>query len=255
MAQEVFRRYEKKYLLSKDQYRQLMIRFGGIMELDQYGRHRIGNIYLDTPDYRLIRTSLEKPVYKEKVRLRGYGDFWDREEEGRVFLEVKKKYEHVVYKRRIEMGYAEARRYLYEGIRPDRQDQIFLELDHCIRQYGLKPMAYIGYERMAYTFTKISDLRVTFDRDILGRGRDLELTCGAYGNALLEPGQVLMEIKVPGAVPLWMSQTFSELEIFPVSYSKYGRFYRGRKMEEICDRRGAAGDAGNGRRDEKESAA
>lgn len=224
MAQEVFQRYEKKYLLSKEQYRQIMLRFGGILELDRYGRHRIGNIYLDTPDYRLIRTSLEKPVYKEKVRLRGYGEFWEMD--GRVFLELKKKYDHVVYKRRIEMEYEEAWQYLYGGIRPERQDQIFQELDFCIGKYGLKPMAYIAYERMAYTCSGDSGLRVTFDQDILGRSDDLELTYGAYGKCLLDPGQVLMEIKVPGAVPLWMSQTFSELGIFPTSYSKYGRFYR-----------------------------
>lgn len=255
MAQEVFRRYEKKYLLSKGQYRQLMMRLSGILEPDRYGRDRIGNIYLDTPDYRLIRTSLEKPVYKEKVRLRGYGDLRDGEGGDRVFLEVKKKYDHVVYKRRIEMGYEEARGYLYEGIRPDRQDQIFQELDHCIRMYGLKPMAYIGYERTAYTFAGIRDLRVTFDRDILGRDRDLELTYGAYGKALLEPGEVLMEIKIPGAVPLWLSRTFSELGIFPVSYSKYGRFYRSRQLADAPMPRISKDMAGDGGRRGKESAA
>lgn len=224
MAQEIFQRYEKKYLLTEEKYRQMMLLLDGILELDQYGRHTISNIYFDTPDYQLIRTSLEKPVYKEKVRLRGYGQLQDDSAE--VFLELKKKYDSVVYKRRMEMSLGEARAYLYEGICPSRQDQIFQELDYCMKRYDLKPMAYISYERMAYTCSRDPEVRVTFDRNLLGRSRELELGLGTFGMRLLEPEQVLMEIKVPGAVPLWMSRTFSDLGIFPTSFSKYGTFYQ-----------------------------
>lgn len=224
MAQEVFQRYEKKYLLSEAQYRQMMMLSEDKLELDQYGRHTISNIYFDTPDYQLIRTSLEKPVYKEKLRLRGYGCLLDDDTE--VFLELKKKYDSVVYKRRMGMSLREARAYLYEGACPLRQDQIFQELDFCMRRYSLRPMAYISYERMAYSCSFDPEVRVTFDRNILGRSRELELSLGAYGKKLLKPDHVLMEIKVPGAVPLWMSRIFSDLGIFPVSFSKYGTFYQ-----------------------------
>lgn len=224
MAQEIFKRYEKKYLLTGEQYQNLMLVLGGVLEMDCYGEHTICNIYLDTADYQLIRASIEKPVYKEKVRLRSYGRAAG--EDSTVFVELKKKFESVVYKRRMEMTLEEARKYLYYGIEPKCRGQVYWEVDYTVKRYGLKPMAYISYERCAYTCVWDQELRVTFDKHILGRSGELDLRAEAYGKELLEEGQVLMEVKMPGAIPLWLSKLFGELEIYSTSYSKYGTFYK-----------------------------
>lgn len=223
MAQVIFERYEKKYLLTEEQYQELMLILNGVMDMDRYGLNTISNIYLDTPDYEMIRTSLEKPVYKEKIRLRCYGT--DIDDSSPVFVEIKKKYASVVYKRRIEMSLETARKYLYYGIEPEVKGQIFNEVDYMIKRYGLRPAAYISYDRTAYTCQIDPELRVTFDRNIRGRLGELDLRVEPYGKCVLPRGCILMEIKIPGAMPVWFSRLLAEKKIFPVSYSKYGTFY------------------------------
>lgn len=223
MAQEVFKRYEKKYMLSLEQYHELISRMITRVEADRYGKHTICNIYFDTPDYRLIRQSLEKPVYKEKLRLRSYGVPGD---EDMVFLELKKKYDGVVYKRRVEMPLKEARKYLYYGIHPENPGQILKEIDYACQLYEARPMVYLAYERIAFFGKENPDLRITFDMNIRARDYNLELNRGTYGIPLLDSGKMLMEVKIPGAMPVWMSGLFSELKIYPVSFSKYGAYYR-----------------------------
>src|SRR5699024_4007412 len=97
MRQETFKRYEKKYILTEEQYACLMLVLGGMFQQDLYGRHKVCNVYFDTPDYRLIRSSIEKPVYKEKLRLRGYAETVGPD--STVYVELKKKFDSVVYKR------------------------------------------------------------------------------------------------------------------------------------------------------------
>lgn len=224
MAQTIFKRYEKKYLLTQEQYQRLMMVMRGILVPDQFGRYSISNIYLDTPDYELIRTSMEKPLYKEKMRLRSYGVLKERKEP--VFLELKKKYEGIVYKRRIQMTEEEAENYLQYGEEPGERGQIFHELDYARKRYGLQPKVCIFYDRTAYRCTENEELRITFDTNIRGRSDRLSLMDRADGEELLEPGLVLMEVKVPGAMPVWMGRSFSELEIYPASYSKYLTYYK-----------------------------
>lgn len=244
MAQEVFKRYEKKYLLTEAQYSSLMLVLNGMMDMDGYGRHTICNIYLDTPEYELIRTSIEKPAYKEKVRLRCYGSGID--DSSPVFVELKKKYESVVYKRRLEMTLETARKYLYYGINPGCQGQIFKEVDYTVRRYGLRPMAYISYEREAFTCPMDPELRVTFDREILGHLGELDLRVEPYGKCILPREMILMEVKIPGSMPVWMSRILAERGIFPVSYSKYGVFYEKYAYPALAAVREETGDSGFG---------
>lgn len=223
MAQEVFERYEKKYMLSAGQKERLMAAVKGRFVLDGYGRHQICNIYFDTPDYQLIRTSLQKPVYKEKLRLRSYG-ICRRDDP--VYLELKKKYCSVVYKRRTQLSLQEAGDYMAEGRKPPRTGQIFREADYTMKRYGLRPMVFISYEREAYSCGEESGLRMTFDQKILARDRDLRLDRAPYGTPLLEPGQTLMELKIPGAMPVWLSRILAGLAVYPVTFSKYGVYYQ-----------------------------
>lgn len=220
--QETFQRYEKKYLLNATQYEKLLPLIEEHMLLDQYGKHLICNIYFDTDNFDLIRTSVEKPVYKEKFRLRSYGVPSD---EDTVFLELKKKYDGIVYKRRVPMLLNEATEYLYHGNKPGNMGQIHKELDFTVQKYKLQPAVYLSYERMAYYGKEQADLRVTFDCNITARRELLDLQKGSFGTSLIKESEYLMELKIPESIPLWLSRALSENSIFPVSFSKYGTYY------------------------------
>ncbi len=222
--QDVFKRMEIKYLVDADQYEELMKRLEKIAAIDQYGETDILNIYYDTPDFSLIRASLEKPVYKEKLRLRTYGT---PKEDSTSFIEIKKKYQGVVYKRRIDAPYMNSKAYL-EGTEDQiRDSQIKSEIEAFRTGYrGLKPAMAISYKRIAMAGIGDPELRITFDREIRWRTDRLDLRVGAKGEDLLKPGQRLMEVKIANAFPIELARMFSELGIFPVSFSKYGRGYQ-----------------------------
>ncbi len=217
-----FKRIEKKYLLDKDKYIQLIDRLNPYIQLDEYGLHTICNVYFDTENFDLIRRSIDKPVYKEKLRLRSYGV---PKKDSQVFLEIKKKYRGVVYKRRVSLTLEEAESYLSNKCELS-EGQIEKEIDYFVKFYKPIPKIYIAYDRMAYFGKKESNLRITFDENIRSREDFLELKYGDAGKLLLDKGNKLMEIKVSGAIPFEISRVLSELEIFPVSFSKYGNVYK-----------------------------
>ena len=222
-TQMVFKRYEIKYLLDRKQKEKILKAMETYMALDSYGRSTIRNIYYDTDTYRLIRKSLEKPVYKEKLRVRSYRAVDAGDE---VFVELKKKYDGIVYKRRIAMAEGQASEYLSGMCAAPVQTQITQELDYFLQFYQtLAPRMFLSYEREAYYTKETSDFRVTFDENILWRETDLSLQKGIYGENLLKPGQALMEIKTPGNIPLWMVKVLSEERIRKTTFSKYGNAY------------------------------
>ena len=227
MMQEVFRRYEKKYLLTIPQYHTLLSKSKEYLSEDAFDSYSISNIYFDTPDFFLIRNSLERPLYKEKLRLRCYGEVTP---DSPVFLEIKKKYDRIVYKRRTSLTLSEAEDYLYRSIRPKEENQILKEIDWLFARYPLQPAIYLTYDRKAYCGREDPELRITFDTNIRAREECLYLQEGTDGAALLPEGMILMEVKIPNAMPLWMCHLFTELELRHCSYSKYGTYYR----EFIC---------------------
>jgi len=224
MSIYVFRRKEQKYLLTQAQRTALEDVLKLRMQPDRYGKSLVCNIYYDTPDYRLIRRSLEKPsVYKEKIRLRGYGTITP---ESQVFLEMKKKYKGVVYKRRISLQEQSAVSYMADVQATLDAGQIGRELDYFKQFYGsLRPAVYLSYERFAWHDPHGSDLRITMDQHILHRWDDLTLTVPPSGKDLLEPGQSLLEIKTAGGMPLWLTEVLTANQIRPTSFSKYGMAY------------------------------
>ncbi len=223
-TQMVFQRYEIKYLLTGKQREKIMAAMKPYMVLDQYGHSTIRNIYYDTDTYRLIRASLEKPVYKEKLRVRSYKLAGPEDE---VFVELKKKFDSVVYKRRIGFSQRCATEYLAGRAQPPIETQITNEIDYFLHFYKtLAPKVFLSYEREAYFTKEPSEFRVTFDENILWRETDLSLRKGIYGESILEPGQVLMEIKTPGNLPFWMVKVLSEEKIRRTTFSKYGTAYQ-----------------------------
>lgn len=223
-TQMVFKRYEIKYLVDRQQRKKILQAMEPYMELDQYGHSTIRNVYYDTDNYRLIRTSLEKPVYKEKLRVRSYGLAGPDDE---VFVELKKKYDLVVYKRRFSVAEKQAVEYLAGNASLPMETQITEEMDYFLQFYRtLAPKVFLSYEREAYYTREPGEFRVTFDENILWRETDLSLEKGIYGEGLLEPGQAIMEIKTPGNIPLWMVKILSEENIRKASFSKYGTAYQ-----------------------------
>ena len=244
--QAVFKRKEIKYLLSREKRNALLPILEAHMEPDAFAHSSISNLYYDTPDFRMVRRSLEKPMYKEKLRLRSYGT---PEDTSTVFPEIKKKAMGIVYKRRISLPYQEAVSFLsgqqiastdtcdgttQQIASTDMCDgttrQILHELDWMLASYkDLAPRVFLSYERDSYKGISDPSLRLTLDQDILFRTDRLDLREGAFGEAILLPDQTLMEVKISNAAPLWLAQALSEIGIFPVSFSKYGRAY-----ERIC---------------------
>ena len=221
--QMIFKRSEIKYMIDEDIFRKLMEVMKKYMIADAYGRSTVCSLYFDTPDYLLIRRSLDHPMYKEKLRLRSYGV---ANESTKVFVEIKKKYDSIVYKRRIAMKESEAQRYLLHHEKV-MSCQISDEIDYCMDHYeGLAPAVMLSYEREAYYAKDDHEFRITFDRNILWRDYDLSLCKGIYGNPILKEDQVLMEVKTAGAIPLWMVEFLSGNKIYKTSFSKYGTAYR-----------------------------
>lgn len=235
-VQKVFARSEMKYLVTADQRERIEDAMHGHMRSDEFGRSVVRSVYYDTPDNLLIRRSLSSPVYKEKLRLRSYSQ---ASEDSAVYAEVKKKYDSVVYKRRVKMSCGSAERYLcggwhdsMEGLPTDERKrflgtQVANEIDFMLERYGeLQAAAFVSCEREAFYALDDHEFRVTFDDNILGRDTDLSLMSGVGGISLLEPGQSLMEIKSGGAIPLWMCEELSRDRLFRTPFSKYGLIYR-----------------------------
>lgn len=222
--QAIFKRYELKYLITAEQKARIVKAMDQHMALDQYGRTTIRNIYFDTDSYRLIRHSIERPAYKEKLRIRSYKQ---ASPESTVFVELKKKYKHVVYKRRLSLSEEETVQWLSGKRHCSSDTQITKEIDYFFDYYKtLRPMVFLSYEREAYYSRTGDDFRVTFDENVLFRQEDLSLESEVWGTPVLKEGMVIMEIKCSGGMPLWMTHLLSEERIYKTSFSKYGTAYK-----------------------------
>ena len=231
MAINTFARKEIKFLLNMEQYENLMLTLQEYMEPDKYcvggQEYSIHNIYYDTLDDFLIRESLAKPYYKEKIRLRSY--YAAAKPDAPVFLEIKKKIGGIVTKRRVSMTLAESDEYLADGSKPEFDkyitEQVFRELDAFLEHYPIMPKQYISYRREAFFGKDDHDFRLTFDRMITERRYDLHLSYDSYGNQIIGENERLMEVKVSNSIPAWLVEKLSELKIYKTSFSKYGRAY------------------------------
>ena len=219
-----FERRELKYRITDAQRAALEAAFDARMVPDEHGESTICNIYYDTADYRLIRASLEKPTYKEKLRLRSYGV---TEPGGKAFLELKKKYKGIVYKRRITLPEDAAGEFIAGRAPLGEHGQIGREIEYFTAFYApLLPAVHLSYERSAWFSREDRDLRITFDKNIRFRQEDVSLTLPAGGRRILPEGESLMEIKAAAALPLWLVSELDTLGIYQSTFSKYGEAYK-----------------------------
>jgi len=218
MIQLTFKRYEIKYLLTDEQRKRLAILMDYYMVPDEWGPSTVCNVYYDTPSRLLVRRSAEHPDYKEKVRIRSYGV---KRSDAPVFVELKKKYDGVVYKRRCTMDVQRAQAML--SGHGDPQTQIECELDFTCRRYGgLEPAFFIAYDREAFYAKDDHEFRMTFDRRIRSRTTDMRLDVSSDGEQYLEDGLNLLEVKAGGAIPLWLTEYLNGEGLFKARFSKVG---------------------------------
>lgn len=231
MAINTFKRYENKYVLTREQYDIIMRRIHEQMRPDDFCRggamYQVNTIYYDTPGFDVIRRCMSFPGYKEKLRMRSYGT--PKSDEDKVFVCIKKKLINEGNKRRAVMKLREAKEFLATGNRPKCTDyineQVMNEIEYFNRNLELRPAVFISYDREAFFGKEDDSFRVTVDSNLLYRTTDLDLKKGAYGARLLDANKYLMEIKIPGAMPLWISHALSYAEAFPVGFSKYRRAF------------------------------
>lgn len=227
---QVFNRYEKKYLLDEATYREVRSRLVGHMVADKFGdsdgSYTINNIYLDTDDDWFIRYSLQHPRYKEKLRLRCYGEPGNQSP---VYFEIKKKVNRRVNKRRIVTTMPQALELIDTHQPPEvegRNRQVLEEISYILDQRAPIPKVALFYDRRAYFVPEDNDLRITFDKNIRARRTELDFDHGSFGSLIIPPKHYIMEVKVGMAIPIWLAKIFSELGLSRVSFSKYGTEYR-----------------------------
>lgn len=220
----VFKRHEMKYLMDAEQTKAVYKALNEHMKLDNYGHSTIRNIYFDTDSYLLVRRSIEKPLYKEKLRFRCYGE---TESDGDVFVELKKKHDSVVYKRRLTMPLDKAMSWFDGGSEDFPHTQIGEEIDFFRSRYpGIHPAMLLTYEREAYTPKDGSDLRITIDSNIRARTEDVRLDSELGGHSILPDGYMLMEVKTMYGLPRWLLDVMNHNGLYKTSFSKYGSAYK-----------------------------
>lgn len=225
-----FKRYEKKYILTPGQFENFMKVASEHLQPDEYFKSQVNSIYYDTDDFSLIRQSIESPIYKEKLRIRSYGI---PEKDGTVFVELKKKYKGIVYKRRVEMTACQAEDWLSGKSDAPADTQITREIGWFLKMNPITPKAFIGSDRTSYIDKDDQELRITIDSGIRWRDSDLSLMLGDNGQELLKDNSSLMEIKIPEAAPIWLAKLLSNENIFPTTYSKYGTCYKSEILRRI----------------------
>ena len=230
----VFKRYEIKYLLNEKEKEDLLELMKYRMVADEHGQATIRNIYYDTHTYLLARRSMEKPTYKEKLRVRSYVK---SEAEDLVFVELKKKCKSEVFKRRIRIPQAEALSFLgdlsltekdlYFPKRKATDEQIAREIMYFRNMYrDLKPVVFLSYDREAYFAKDDEDLRITFDKNIRYRTYNLDLSHEPSGEFLINEGSSLMEVKTGVGIPMWLARFLSDKHLYKASFSKCGAAYK-----------------------------
>ena len=220
--QSFFKRHEKKYLISKEQYATFQKILSQHMEPDKYGEYLVQNIYFDNEAWDVIRSSTEKPLFKEKMRLRCYNI---PDQKSKVFVELKKKFKGIVYKRRVAVPFDEMLSGSVGDVIAAENSQISRELNFYMERNAVKEKIYIAYRRNAFVEKEQRYFRITFDNDIRFRLERLDFFNPKDGIVLLPKNKILMEVKALGVMPLWLVKLLNENNVFPTAFSKYGKCY------------------------------
>jgi len=230
LVQNVFKRVEQKYLLNEEKFLLLQDMLHKYFFKDKYYESSIFNLYFDNTNNDIIINSIEKPKYKDKIRVRSYGKVKNND---MVFLEMKQKYNGVVYKRRVNFTFSEYKNYIKKGILSSNDNQMLREIDYYIKYYHLKPYVFVGYDRLSYYSKEDKNFRVTFDTNLRSRFNDLRLVDTKENKLYFDEKMYIMEVKSLYGLPLWLIKVLSSNGIYPVSFSKVGSIYK-KEREVLC---------------------
>ncbi len=219
---DVFKRIEQKYILSKIEYDKMQKIIDKYFLKDIYYDNKIYNIYFDNDNKDIVINSLEKPRYKRKLRVRSYGI---PKNDDTIYFEIKKKYNGMVYKRRVMLTLLEYNNYINKGILPGRDMQIMKEIDYIIKYYKLHPYMFLAYDRLSYYCKNNINFRITFDSNLRSRYDKLELNNSNLDELYFENNNYIMEVKCINSLPMWFVSYLSDNKIYPVSFSKIGNIY------------------------------
>ncbi|MBQ7104596.1 MAG: polyphosphate polymerase domain-containing protein [Bacilli bacterium] len=229
MIQKVFKRVEQKYVLSEEQFLKLQDILDKRFTPDKFFFSKIYNLYFDNDNFDNIITSIEKPEYKSKIRLRSYGE---ASNDDYIYLEMKKKYKGTVYKRRINLTLKDFKNYQENKSFPRQNKQIMQEIDYQIKYQKLKPKIFVAYDRLSYYSKEDDHFRITFDYNLRSRFKNLELKDSKKDELYFDTITYIMEVKCLFSLPIWFVSELNKLKIYPKSFSKVGNIYikeRGKK--------------------------
>lgn len=227
IIQKQFKRKESKYILNKVVWERFSQEMAAYMTQDEFATSTITNIYFDNQDFQMIQDSIAKKNGREKVRMRLYAVH--PEASSQAFLEIKKKENKIGYKFRLTSNPISIGRYIENGIVDSTiTDQTVTdELSQLRKRYGrIQPMMYIYYDRESFKGKTDSKIRITIDQQLLYRWTEVDALAGKFGQPLLDPNKVIMEVKVPGERPEWLEELLTKYKIEKQSFSKYGRAYQ-----------------------------
>lgn len=232
METNVFDRIEKKYLINKEQKKNLLKVIKDHMDQDGYFKSEVYNLYFDTDNYDLIIQSIDQPIFKEKLRARSYSGY------DRVFLEIKtkirKKRSNPGFKRRVMITKKDFEELITKkatlvelasrSIETEDDLQIAKEVDYLINTFDLKPKILVMYHRESYQGE--DKLRITFDEKLRYRDKNLSLSKSKSDKIYFEDGRnIIMEIKAQGVLPLWLVKAMSANKTYPEQFSKVGKIF------------------------------
>ena len=217
-----FRRREKKFLLDQTQYQHFLEQTSPFLKRAEYFESVIQSVYYDTQTDALIRRSIERPLYKEKLRVRKY---LGTENDPLVYIELKKKFEGIGYKRRALADWNELNEKGLSGCSYSCE-QIGKEIRQFAKVYpDLHPRMRIKTTRHSYVDKEDPDIRITFDFNVTYSDEDLNILEFNEGKELLPDGTVILEVKVPENLPLRYTKILTGEKIYRRPFSKYGTAY------------------------------
>jgi hypothetical protein len=162
------------------------------------------------------------------MRIRSYYDSKDPED--KIFMEIKKKCDGQGNKRRIKLKIKEVEPFVNEGILPETSDylsgQVAKELQYYLKINKVHPALYVQYDRLALFGKEDKNFRMTFDRNVHTRRNNFVFGESDEDELLLPDGMYIMEIKILGAMPLWLTHILSENGLYSRGFSKYGAKYK-----------------------------
>lgn len=227
IVQKQFKRIETKYIVDKETFVLLEKDLQKHMVSDEFATSTITNIYFDNEDFDMIQDSIAKKNGREKIRMRIYDA--QPSASSQAFLEIKKKENKIGYKYRLTSNPLSVTNYIEKGVidQTITDEMVTSELERLRERYGtIKPMMYIYYDRVSYKGIEDKKIRLTIDKNLLYRHYDVAATEGKFGEALLDPNKVIMEIKVPEQLPDWLLALLEKYQLEKQSFSKYGNAYK-----------------------------